>query len=221
MRMTLRRALSPLTRISCVGRLAKRGIIVSVLVGALMAVFAAVHGLASRPASQDSPEAVGVSAVIAASPSDSAAQAADMSAEGFARRFATELFSYDTRVSSLAGWSSRLLADLDSSADVRDLNRADLQDRLPGEAMWRQMSGVRQRATFTAVSAVVPSAWRDIESQGSGIPDGATAVTVDGVQHVAWRGGSSEVPVSVTLLLLCPPATERCVVNRIPSQVSR
>jgi hypothetical protein len=164
---------------------------------------------------------VGVSAVVASSPSHSVAQAVDTSAEAFAHRFATELFSYDTRVSSLADWSSSLLADLDSSTDVRGLNRADLQDRLPGAAMWRQMSAVGQRATFTATSAVVPGAWRDLESQGSGIPDGATAVTVDGVQHVTWRGGSSEVPVSVTLLLLCPPATDRCVVNRIPAQVSR
>jgi hypothetical protein len=204
-----------------VGRLVKRGIIVSVLVGALTAVFAAVHGFGHSQARQDGTGLVGVPTAGAASPSDSAGQAADTSAEGFARRFAAELFSYDTRVSSLAGWSSAPLADLDSSADVRDLNRADLQDRLPGAAMWRQMSAVGQRATFSATSAVVPGAWRDIESQGSGIPDGATAVTVDGVQRVVWRGGSSEVPVSVTLLLLCPPATDRCVVNRIPSQVSR
>jgi len=204
-----------------VGRLVKRGVIVSVLVGALTAVFAAVHVFGHSQAPKDAPSLVGVSTVGAASPSQSKARAADTSAEGFARRFASELFSYDTRVSSLTGWSSRLLADLDSSADVRDLNRADVQDRLPGAAMWRQMSAVGQRATFTAASAVVPGAWRDVESQGSGIPDGATAVTVDGVQHAAWRGGSSEVPVSVTLLLLCPPATERCVVNRIPSQVSR
>jgi hypothetical protein len=204
-----------------VGRLVKSGIIVFVLVGVLTTVFAVAHGSGYNRAPRDSPRGVGVSAVTSASPSHSEAQAADRPAEGFAHRFATELFSYDTRVSSLTDWWSALLADLDSSADVRDLNRADLQDRLPGAAMWRQMSAVGQRAMFTAASAVVPGAWRDIESQGSGIPDGATAVTVDGVQHVAWRGGSSEVPVSVTLLLLCPPATERCVVNRIPSQVSR
>jgi hypothetical protein len=203
------------------GRRVKRGVIVSVLVGALTAVFAAVHGFGHGQAPQDATGLVGVPTAGAASPSDSAGQAADTSAVAFARRFAIRLFSYDTRVSSLAGWSSPLLADLDSSADVRDLNRADLQDLLPGAAMWRQMAAVGQRAMFSAASAVVPGAWRDIESQGSGIPDGATAVTVDGVQHVVWRGGSSEVAVSVTFLLLCPPATERCVVNRIPSQVSR
>jgi hypothetical protein len=204
-----------------VGRLPKRGITISVLVGALAAVFALAHGFGHSQAPKDTPSPVGVSTVGGAGPSQSEARAADTSAEAFARRFATELFSYDTRVSTLADWSSPLLADLDLSPDVRGLNRADVQDRLPGAAMWRQMSAVAQRATFSATSAVVPAAWRDLESQVSGIPDGATAVTVDGVQHVVWRGGSSEVPVSVTLLLLCPPATDRCVVNRIPSQVSR
>ena len=67
----------------------------------------------------------------------------------------------------------------------------------------------------------VPSLWWRTVAQNPELPDGATGVTVTGTRDVEWNAGSSRVPGAITMLSLCPPATERCVVNRVLAQVAR
>jgi hypothetical protein len=134
----------------------------------------------------------------------------------FALTYARALFSYDTRGQTESAWTAALTAGLDTTADVHLDNLADLADRTPPAPVWSTMTSSAQYATFTATRSWVPQMWT---RNAAAYPAGAAAITVSGTQHVAWAGGSSDVPSSVTLLLVCPPLTSSCVVNRIPAQV--
>lgn len=134
----------------------------------------------------------------------------------YAIAYASALFSYDTLTQSEVVWTAVLTAGLDTTADVRADNTEDLANRTPPTAVWQTMASSNQRATFAVTRAWVPQLWTQ---NASHYPAGATVITVSGTQEVAWTGGSSEVPQSVTLLLLCPPYNSFCVVNRIAAQV--
>jgi hypothetical protein len=136
----------------------------------------------------------------------------------YATGYASALFSYDTRNQSEAAWAAVLTAGLDPTSDVHADNVADLADRTPPAAVWATMTGSSQRATYLATSASVPTLWAD---NAAAYPVGAFAVTVTGTQQVTWNGGASTAPQAVTLLLLCPPFNDSCVVNRIAAQVLR
>ena len=136
----------------------------------------------------------------------------------YATAYATALFSYDTRRQSEAAWTAALTVGLDPAADVHPDNIADLADRTPPAAVWATMTSSAQHATFAVTSAWVPTLWTQ---NATAYPAGAAAITVSGTQQVVWSGGSSSVPQTVTLLLLCPPFNGSCVVNRIAAQVLR
>jgi hypothetical protein len=134
----------------------------------------------------------------------------------FAIAYAAALFSYDTRTQSEAQWIGVLAAGLDPAADVHPENLEDVAGRTPPDTVWATMTDSSQRASFTLTNAAIPALWTQNATQ---YPAGAAAITVTGTQQVLWAEGSSEVPVSVTLLLVCPPLHEACVVNRIATQV--
>lgn len=134
----------------------------------------------------------------------------------FAVAYATALFSYDTREQPEPAWTAELSAGLDQASDVHPDNLADLAARTPPAAVWQAMTTSDQHATFTLSRAWIPQLWKQ---NATAYPAGAAAVTVSGTQHVTWRGGTSDVPSSVTLLLVCPPLEDSCAVNRIATQV--
>lgn len=136
----------------------------------------------------------------------------------YAIAYATALFSYDTRTQDERAWTAVLTGGLDTSADVWAVNSQDLVNRTPPAAVWQTMTSSKQYATFAVTRAWVPELWMKYASQ---YPAGAAAVSVSGTQDVVWAGGSSEVPQAVTLLLLCPPYNDVCLVNRIAAQVLR
>lgn len=136
----------------------------------------------------------------------------------FAREAVVSLHGYDTRFPRDT-WRRKLLSALgtaEGSPGGRDVDRL-----IPDVAQWAQMAAVGQRATATIDTVYVPALWEQTAREHPELPEGATGVTVTGTQLVSWAGGTSRVPVAVTVLLLCPPATERCVVSRIPAQVAR
>ena len=178
----------------------------------------------SVPASTSAPGASGSDLLSSAvSPSNVATRYASQlpvtsDPRQYAIAYATALFSYDTRTQDEAAWTAGLTAGLDTAADVRAGNTEDLANRTPPTAVWQTMASSKQYATFAVAGAWVPKLWVQNASQ---YPVGAIAITVSGAQDVTWAGGSSEVPQSVTLLLLCPPYNDACVVNRIAAQVLR
>lgn len=136
-----------------------------------------------------------------------------------ARAFAAALFSYDTSRQSRVEWADRLRDAI--GPDERGAALAELEARLPSGQLWQQMAEAEQRAEFIATSTAVPRLWTETLKEHPELPEGALALTVRGEQQVTWSGGSSRAPVAVTLLMLCPPAVEQCVVARIPPQVAQ
>jgi len=136
----------------------------------------------------------------------------------FARHAVIELHRYDTRAER-DDWRRDLLATLgtaEGSPGERDVDRL-----VPDAAQWAQMAAIGQRTSVAVASAYVPHLWQQTAREHPELPDGAVGVTVTGTQSVSWDGGSSRVPVAATVLLLCPPAVERCVVSRITTRVAR
>jgi hypothetical protein len=136
----------------------------------------------------------------------------------FAISVATALYHNDTR-SPRDTWLSALL----TAAGIAERSAAaqDIDDVIPDDAQWTDMAEVDQRASFTLGTVFVPTLWTQTVAQHPELPDGSVGFTVTGTQVVTWAGGTSRVPVAITFLLLCPPATERCVVNRVLAQVAR
>jgi hypothetical protein len=157
-----------------------------------------------------------LTSTVAASASPAWRPSAAQDPRLFALAYATALFSYDTRDQDEPAWTATLTGLLDPTADVHTQNLGDVADRTPPVAVWAAMARSAQRATFAPTNAWVPQLWTRNASQ---YPPGADVVTVTGVQHVASTAGSSNVASSVTLLLICPPFNNSCVVNRITPQV--
>ena len=136
----------------------------------------------------------------------------------FAIAVATALYRYDTR-SPRVTWRSAVF----TAAGTPEGSAAaqDIDDVIPDDAQWTDMAAVDQRASFLLGTAFVPTLWTQTVAQHPELPDGSVGFTVTGTQVVTWTGGTSRVPVAITFLLLCPPATDRCVVNRVLAQVAR
>ena len=136
----------------------------------------------------------------------------------FARDAVVSLNAYDTQVRRDT-WHRELLSALgiaDGSPGERDVDRL-----IPDEAQWAQMAAIEQRSSARVDNAYIPTLWTQTRGEHPELPTGAVGVTVTGVQLVRWDEGTSRVPIAVTLLLLCPPATERCMVNRITARAAR
>ena len=136
----------------------------------------------------------------------------------FARDAAVSLNAYDTQVNHDT-WRRGLLSALGIASGSR--GEQDLDRLIPDEAQWAQMAAIEQRSSARVVHAYIPTLWTQTMREHPELPAGAAGITVTGVQLVRWEEGTSRVPVAVTLLLLCPPATERCMVNRITASVAR
>ncbi len=187
----------------------------------LIAAFVLVAVFSDRSHDR-SPTGTHTTAVVAAD--KAAGRLADASArmrtaEDFAAAVTGALYSYDT---TIVEWSSWRAAILDvAGTPAGSLGARDIERMLPDAGQWAQMADIKQQATFSVGSTYVPTLWTDTQAQHPELPKGAVGLTVTGVQDVSWSGGSSHVPVATTLLLLCPPATQQCVVSRVPAQVAR
>ena len=153
-------------------------------------------------------------------PSSAPAQHGDVArtAVDFARDAAVSLNAYDTQANRGA-WRRQLLSTLGiagGSQGERDVDRL-----IPDEAQWAQMAAIDQRSSARVIRAYIPTLWTQTMGEHPELPAGAVGVTVTGVQVVRWDQGASRVPIAVTLLLLCPPTTERCMVNRITAWAAR
>ena len=136
----------------------------------------------------------------------------------FARDAAVSLNAFDTQVDrdTLRRGLLRSLGIAGGSPGERDVDRM-----IPDAGKWAQMAVIEQRSSARVVHAYIPTLWTQTMREHPELPAGAVGVTVTGVQVVRWDDGASRVPFAVTLLLLCPPTTDRCIVNRITASVAR
>jgi hypothetical protein len=139
-------------------------------------------------------------------------------ADSFARQVAHALLGYDT-ASSRTQWRRSVL----SLAGVPEgsLGAEDIDRLIPDDGQWGQMAVVHQRVTLTLGATYVPTLWTETAAQHPELPAGSAGITVTGTQLVTWDGGSSRVPVAVTLLIVCPPETQPCALSRVLAQVAR
>ncbi len=189
-------------------------LLLSVAIAGLVAVWAGgPAGDGHRPR-----HVAGAQSVTADRPSAEPRHGDRLGAGDFAGQVARALLGYDTG-SSRARWRRAVLSL--AGAPEGSLGAHDIDLLIPDDGQWEQMAAVHQRATVTVRASYVPTLWTQTAAQHPELPDGSVGMTVTGTQLVTWDGGTSRVPVAVTLLLLCPPATQRCVLSRVLAQVAR
>lgn len=163
----------------------------------------------SRPATQQ-PDTIAASA-----------RAGRSAAVDYARRFATELLSWDsTAMSSPTAQMDQLVAEADPSGLETPGLVADLTNYLPAKTEWTHLRRHAVTQSATIHTAIVPDSWRPIAADAAvGLSDGATAVTIQATRHRRGSSGgqqhSSDHPLTFTVFLACPPDGESCHVLRL------
>lgn len=135
--------------------------------------------------------------------------------ETFARNVAEALFTWDTGSGLMPlDYTAPILAYADPAGTEQAGLASDIAGYLPSREAWREL---RQYATIQSLSiddAYVPEAWAQALAQArpGQLPDGATAVTIEGTRHRSglWDDEpvQSEHPVAFTIFLTCPDTGE-------------
>lgn len=132
----------------------------------------------------------------------------------FCRRVAGALFDWDTTApGGPAAILDALVAVGDpSGVDVPGLY-SDAAGYLPTAPQWEQLAEYATTQRLVIDSAAIPESWSAIVGDpANDLPAGTTAVTVEGtrVREGEWFGQTTrkQSPVTFTMFLSCPPATE-------------
>jgi hypothetical protein len=110
-------------------------------------------------------------------------------------------------------------------ADDRGRTLATIRRRIPTPEMWEQMRSVQQTSEFGVELVWEPRTSREHREAGDW-PAGMLIRNVSGTQTETWRAQdedeqSSTRPVTVSIGIVCPPATSPCrVVGIFPTAVS-
>ena len=141
--------------------------------------------------------------------------------ERFAEAVAEALFVWDT-FTTFAPDDHRavLLAAADPSGTETPGLISDLSNYLPSAATWRDLQEHRTAQWIDLDRLYVPDQWHEAVAAADGqIAEGLIAYTSEGTRHRegVWfdEQVTSEHPVSFTMFLSCPPATDRCVLLRL------
>lgn len=141
--------------------------------------------------------------------------------ERFAEAVAEALFVWDT-FTTFAPDDHRavLLAAADPSGAETPGLISDLSNYLPSAATWRDLQEHRTAQWIDLDRLYVPDQWHEAVAAADGqIAEGLIAYTIEGTRHRegVWfdEQVTSEHPVSFTMFLSCPPATDRCVLLRL------
>ncbi|GAA4947578.1 hypothetical protein GCM10023205_04410 [Yinghuangia aomiensis] len=140
----------------------------------------------------------------------------------YAKAFAEQLWSYDTRIGTQSGHLSALLGWLTSEAAYAD--PASVTAQIPDPVLWSRMRDGGQYATATVTEAHIPASFTAALNAN---PDRiatayAYAVTVTGKQTIRWNGtgpgtaGSGAESRAVTLAVQCRPDRDCALVGVTP-----
>ncbi|MCC6856511.1 MAG: hypothetical protein IT189_10675 [Microbacteriaceae bacterium] len=190
-----------------------------------------VYGLLTGPAGRPAPDPGGTSRPGTMTPTPGGAASpstptlaplpATKDPEVFARALAQALFTWDT-FTTLTPQDHRavILEAADPSGEETPGLIGDLDKYLPSASTWRSLQEYRTAQTLTIDRLWVPDQWdQAVEAADGQIADGLIAFTVEGTRHRTgvWfdQPVTSEHPVTFTMFLSCPPATEQCVLLRL------
>ncbi|MCI1636781.1 MAG: hypothetical protein LKI30_01565 [Bifidobacterium crudilactis] len=209
-----------------------RGRLVAALAAALVLLILAgvgVYGLlagrtqsSASPSSAASPSQAGPSA--SASPSAATPPTVQRSTDPdvFARNVATVLFTWNTGVGL---WPVDYTAPILTVGDPTGVEQAglasDVAGYLPSPEQWIELRKHATRQSLTITRTSVPVTWAQAvqEATVGQLPDGATAITVEGIRHRAgtWDGRPvrEDFAATFTVFLVCPPNADSCHVLRL------
>ncbi|KFI81931.1 hypothetical protein [Bifidobacterium psychraerophilum] len=209
-----------------------RGRLVAALAAALVLLVLAgvgVYGLltgrtqpSASPSPASSPSQAGPSA--SASPSAAKPPTVQRSTDPdvFARNVATALFGWDTGVGLWpVDYTSPILTVDDPTGAEQAGLASDVAAYLPSREQWIQLRKHATRQSLTITRTYVPAAWAQAVQQATAgqLPDGATAITIEGTRHRAgtWDGRPvrEDFAVTFTVFLACPPNADSCHVLRL------
>ncbi|WP_137802917.1 hypothetical protein [Kocuria sp. 2SI] len=184
---------------------------------ALLLVATGLYGLILGPEPPDDPTPPpGPTASSPAGPSATPGRLATIppsaDPEDFARTVAETLFAWDTASGLMPLDYSAVILDVGDPSGTEQAGLAsDVAAYLPSRDAWTDLRQYATRQHLSITSAYVPDAWDDAlaQAQPGQLPDGATAITIEGTRHRTgvWNGEdvTSEHPVSFTIFLVCPP----------------
>lgn len=107
--------------------------------------------------------------------------------------------------------------------DARAGVAATMATRIPRADMWRQMRSVEQTSSFETELVWTPREQSGVDAN-TAVPDGVVLRNVTGTQTETWLDENgdqrtSSRPVTVTVLVVCPPAAMPCALGGISPTV--
>jgi hypothetical protein len=140
---------------------------------------------------------------------------------GYAEAVASELLGWSTTAGiSLDEYANQLLCDADpSGVEVNGLV-SDLGNYFPSEDAWARLREYETSQRLEITDSYIPKSWSNIvRDNGEQLPEGATAVTVEGVRHrdgiVDGKLTTSRSTVAFTVFLGCQRGYGRCHLLRL------
>ncbi|WP_338676796.1 hypothetical protein V1460_30380 [Streptomyces sp. SCSIO 30461] len=139
----------------------------------------------------------------------------------FAKAAALMLWSYDTRTTSREQHLAGMRAWMSTETKYTDWN--SLAAQVPDPLLWSRMADQDQRATATVSEGHYPSGFKQaLAEDPSAITEAYIyAVTVNGKQQIAWKGGGGGAEDrAVTLAVQCHPGND-CTLAAIAPTVTQ
>ncbi|MFI1577654.1 hypothetical protein [Embleya sp. NPDC020630] len=136
----------------------------------------------------------------------------------FAKAFAKQLWSYDTRVDTQSGHLAALQGWLTRERDYAD--GESVARAVPDPVLWSRMRDGGQYATADVAEGHIPASFTAaLNAEPDRITDAyAYAVTVTGNQTIRWNGsGGGAEPRTVTLAVQCRPDKDCALVGITPN----
>ncbi|MFE2864898.1 hypothetical protein [Embleya sp. NPDC059259] len=136
----------------------------------------------------------------------------------FAKAFAKDLWSYDTRVETQTGHLAALQGWLTHERDYADPD--SVARAVPDPVLWSRMRDGGQYATAEVAEGHIPASFTAaLNAEPDRITDAyAYAVTVTGKQSIRWNGsGGGAEPRTVTLAVQCRPDKDCALVGITPN----
>lgn len=141
--------------------------------------------------------------------------------ETFVRQVAEAIFAWDTAtLLTRTDHIEQLVAVADPSGESTPGLVSDLDNYLPTQDAWVELTTYETRQWLTIDSVTTPTKWAEAEAQaGDELLPGTTALTIDGTRHRSgiWEGEAvaSEHAVAFTVFIVCRPSYSECHVLRL------
>ncbi|MGC4950028.1 hypothetical protein ACLQ2N_27990 [Streptomyces sp. DT224] len=138
----------------------------------------------------------------------------------YARAAAQMLWSYDTRTTSRDQQLAAMRAWMTKESQYQDW--PSVADQVPDPVLWSRMADQDQHASASVPEGHYPGAFkRALAEDPSAITEAYIyAVTVNGEQRIAWKGGGGAEDRAVTLAVQCRPSHD-CTLAAIAPTVTQ